>query len=421
MLNKIRYALTTATLRQSTITVISTILNGGLAAIFYLLVARVLGPTDYGLFALIIATAAIMTVVFDFGFDRGMVKFISSYQSHPQKMQQVLKTSLLTKLASSVVIIIICTFFSQPIAKLVFNQPLMAKFLPLTAIAFSSQLLFYFVTYYFQAREQFVWWGLAFVYANFTRLILAVFVIALGRLDTTTAALLFIATPLFSFIIGMKKIGLNFLNVKIDKQVFWEMFSFNKWVIGFSTVSTISSRLDTYLTSYLLRLSDVGVYGLANQAVIIMPNLVSALGAVTSPKFSRFAKPEHNRNYLRKSILFFSLISFVTLVFLIPVGISFMLISGKEYLSGLLPFLVILLSQGLFMAVTPIRDSILYFFTKPKFFFWAGLIHGSITLLSGIFLIPRLGLLGAGLSNLFGQIFLSLASVIYYYQLSRHE
>ncbi|OGD08950.1 hypothetical protein A2397_05130 [Candidatus Amesbacteria bacterium RIFOXYB1_FULL_44_23] len=421
MLNKIRYALTTTTLRQSAITVFSTVANGGLAAVFYLLIARSLGPTQYGMFALIVATAAIMTVVFDFGNDRGMVKFISGFESQPKKIHQVLKFSFLTKLVSSTSLVIICTVFSKELAVIIFNQPLMTPYVPLIAIAFSSQLFFYFVTYYFQAKEQFVWWGLTFVGANFIRLILAVILLSQGRMDTAVAAWLFILTPILSFLIGIKKIGLDFLKVSIEKKMIMEILSFNKWVIGFSTISTISSKLDTYLTSYILKLSDVGVYGLANQAVIIMPNLVSALGAVTSPKFSRFDSREHNQSYLTKSLLFFGLVSLASVIVLLPIGVGFMVFSGSEYLAGLFPFVIILLAQGLFLALTPIRDSILYYFSKPQFFFWAGLVHGAITLLSGALLLPKYGLVGAGLSNLLGQTFLSLAAVIYYLKLSRHE
>jgi O-antigen/teichoic acid export membrane protein len=360
--NQIHKLISTATVRQSIITMGSIVINAVLATLFYLLLARILGSSEYGLVTLSFATVAIMTVVFDFGNDRGMVKFLSLYPSNTERGQKILKAIFLAKIFSSLFFIILFTFFSREIASLLFNQPAMAAYLPLTAVCFGSQLLFYFGTYYFQAQEKFLLWGGLFVGANFSRLVFAVVLAVFGRLDTFTALILFALTPLLSFSFAFYKIGPAFLRQKLTKNIFLEIFSFNKWATGFSAISTVSSRLDTYLTSYLSRLSDVGVYGLATQATLIMPNLVSALGAVTSPKFSRFKNPLDNQRYLLKSIVFFSAIAILSGVILLPVGYVFMLISGPEYIAGFIPFVILLLSQLVFLAFSPIRDSILYSF-----------------------------------------------------------
>jgi len=412
--NQIHKLISTATVRQSIITMGSIVINAVLATLFYLLLARILGSSEYGLVTLSFATVAIMTVVFDFGNDRGMVKFLSLYPSNTERGQKILKAIFLSKIFSSLFFIILFTFFSREIASLLFNQPAMAAYLPLTAVCFGSQLLFYFGTYYFQAQEKFLLWGGLFVGANFSRLVFAVVLAVFGRLDTFTALILFALTPLLSFSFAFYKIGPAFLRQKLTKNIFLEIFSFNKWATGFSAISTVSSRLDTYLTSYLSRLSDVGVYGLATQATLIMPNLVSALGAVTSPKFSRFKNPLDNQRYLLKSIVFFSAIAILSGVILLPVGYVFMLISGPEYIAGFIPFVILLLSQLVFLAFSPIRDSILYYYSRPDFFFWLSLLHGALTLAVGLFLIPRLGLLGASLSNLMGQLLLNLVTLWFF-------
>jgi O-antigen/teichoic acid export membrane protein len=395
----------------------SIVINAMLATIFYLLLARVLGSSEYGLITLSFATVAIMTVVFDFGNDRGMVRFLSLYPSGTEKGQKVLKAVFLSKVVSSLFFIILFTLFSRQIAVLLFNQPAMSEYLPLTAVCFSSQLLFYFAAYYFQAQEKFFLWGCLFVGSNFARLILAVVFAAIGRLDASTALTLFALTPLISVLFAFIKIGTGFLKQPLDKQIFLEIFSFNKWATGFSAVSTISSRVDTYMTSYLSALSDVGVYGLATQATMIMPNLVTALGAVTTPKFSRFKNYKDNQEYLFKSIAFFSAIAIISGVILLPVGYVFMYISGPAYLVGFLPFAILLLSQLIFLAFSPVRDSLLYFYSRPDFFFWLSLFHGALTLLSGFLLIPRLGLLGASLSNLLGQLLLNIATLWFFRKL----
>lgn len=412
--NLVHKLTSTATFRQSLITMGSIVINALLATLFYLLLARSLGSSEYGLITLVFATVAIMTVVFDFGNDRGMVRFLSLYPANTEKGQKILKAIFLSKVFSSVFFIVIFSLFSKQIALLVFNQPAMAAYLPLTAVCFSTQLLFYFATFYFQAQEKFLYWGGLFIGANFSRLIFALLLAVTGHLNTLTALILFALTPLLSFLFAFTKIGTTFLQQKLTKHVYLEIFSFNKWATGFSAVSTVSSRLDTYMTSYLSKLSDVGVYGLATQATLIMPNLVSALGAVTSPKFSRFSNSLDNSRYLFKSMAFFSAIAIVSGIILLPVGYIFMYISGPEYLAGFIPFSVLLLSQLVFLAFSPIRDSILYYFSRPDFFFWLSLLHGGLTLVVGLLLIPRFGLLGASLSNLMGQLLLNLTTLWFF-------
>ncbi len=88
--------------------------------------------------------------------------------------------------------------------------------------------------------------------------------------------------------------------------------------------------------------------------------------------------------------------------------------SGPEYLAGFVPFLILILSQVIFLALSPLRDSLLYYYSRPDFFFWISLANGAVTLITGIILLPRLGLVGAALSNLFGQIIVNAFCFLFY-------
>ena len=57
----ISQAIHTSTFRQTIITTVSTFASAGLGAVFYLFLARLLTPADYGLFTL--ATSAALTAL----------------------------------------------------------------------------------------------------------------------------------------------------------------------------------------------------------------------------------------------------------------------------------------------------------------------------------------------------------------------
>ena len=412
---KLQQLIKSHTFRQSAITVSSTFSNAVLATVFYLFVARTIGTSEYGVFSLVTATSSIMAVIFDFGNDRGMVKFIAKYGLTSAKAQNVLKAVFSVKVASCLFFITVFTLFSKDLALLLFHRAEMTQYIPLIGWAFASQLLVYFVIYSFQASEKFFLWALVFLGSNLVRLAAAFILDRMNLFNTTTALLDFIISPFLAFFIGTSYLGWSFITAKIDKSIFVELFSFNKWAMGFSTVSTVGSKLDTYMTSYYLRLSDVGVYGLASQAVLVLTNLVSAMGAVTSPKFSRFSNSQENSRYLLKSTIFFTIIAALSGLLLIPVGFAFMYISGSGYLQGFAPFIVLILSQAIFLAFTPLRDSILYYYFRPDFFFWVGIVSLVTTLVTGVLLLPTLGLMGAAVSNLSGQVVLCAFSVWFYF------
>jgi O-antigen/teichoic acid export membrane protein len=142
-----------------------------------------------------------------------------------------------------------------------------------------------------------------------------------------------------------------------------------------------------------------------------MPNLVSAMGAVTSPKFARFQDSSANRNYLLKSSVFFLATAVVCGLLLLPLGYLFMFFSGPQYLAGFIPFLILILSQVIFLAFSPLRDSLLYYHSRPDYFFWISLCHGFVTLVSGFILLPYF--------DLIGQMLLNLMSLGFYLRLTR--
>jgi len=71
------------------------------------------------------------------------------------------------------------------------------------------------------------------------------------------------------------------------------------------------------------------------------------------------------------------------------------------------------------LAFSPLRDSLLYYYSRPDFIFWISIGHSLVTLISGLILLPIYGLVGAAISNLLGQAFLNLISGIMYLHLRR--
>ena len=76
MKEKILKIIRTKTFSQTVITSFGTIVNGILGLFFYVLAARYLGPSKFGIFSISVATIALIASIANFGVDTGIVRFV---------------------------------------------------------------------------------------------------------------------------------------------------------------------------------------------------------------------------------------------------------------------------------------------------------------------------------------------------------
>ncbi len=410
--------LNTQTIRQSAITLVATGLNGILAVLFYFPLARLLGSRDYGIFTLVATTTALAAIIFELGGDRGLVKFVSQYHLDQTAQRQISRLIFNLKTIIGLLLCILTLVFARPLSVWLFHQPGLTIFIPLIGFGILSSLLYFFSFYYFQAHEKFIHWGGLMVGTNLLRLVFIGVFLLVGRLSAVSTVGIYAFMPMVGFLVSLKYIDRGIFKVRGSLTRFREVFTFNKYVTAFTIISAVSSRLDTYITAGLVSLSAVGIYGLGTQAVNFLPQVISAVGAVTSPKLARFTDRQANQTYVFKAVLLSAGIALLAATVMIPGGWLLFWVTGGEFVQGFIPYLIILLSMLVFLVTGPIRDSLLYFFNKPHFFVLIGILHGITVIVSGLLLIPHLGILGSALSNLFGQLVLTLFSIGYYFRLN---
>ena len=67
------------TFTQSGITLTGTILSGILGLLFYITVARILGPNNFGFLAVAITTITLVADIGNLGTDTGIIRFVGKY------------------------------------------------------------------------------------------------------------------------------------------------------------------------------------------------------------------------------------------------------------------------------------------------------------------------------------------------------
>ncbi|KKU56739.1 MAG: hypothetical protein UX78_C0003G0015 [Candidatus Amesbacteria bacterium GW2011_GWA2_47_11] len=413
MLSKLKLLTTTATFRQSLVTVGSTVTSGILGALFYFLLARILGSRDYGAFAAVAALVTMLSSIFDLGTNQGLVKFSGT--------DPVAKLALIIKLFSGGLAVALFLIFAPGIASFLLHQPTLTPLVRLAGLGIFSSLLFSFIYTLAQSRSQYFLWGGVYVGPNLLRLIVIIWLFFTLRLTSFSALLVFTLAPFSAFLIGIFLTNRKFFSSRLSLPAAKHFFGFNQWITASTIIATLGSRIDTLLAVRLLNLSATGVYALAVQMITILPQITTALGAVTTPKFASFKTIADNRRYLGKTLVLSCSVALGSACLLAPFAWLVVLLVGPQFRGAYLPFIILLVAMSLFLGSSPIRDSLMYYFGRPRFFFWLGLASLIATVGLSLWLVPVWGIVGSAAVVLVIQIMSLVVSLAYYLYLSRRS
>ncbi len=411
----LRSIIKTATFKESQITVLGTVINGILGALFYIVLARFLGPSDFGILIVSLTTLVMVADIADIGTNTGLVRFVSSnLSSDREKAYKFLKLSLEVKIIAWFVVLLIFFFLSPVLATQVFYKSELVIPLHLVSFGVGGALLFTFATSALQAYQKYFLWSLLNIGTNFLRLALIFIFSYFFLLSVESSLMIYIAMPFLGFFVALFLIpARNIFQIKNEQRLSREFFRYNIPVAIFTIIAAFSSKLDTFLNASLLPVKDVGIYGIANQLVQIMPQVVAGLGLVAAPKFSSFTNNEQMMTFLKKfqllvaGLVVFGLMLLPVAIYLVPV------IIGQAYQEAIFPFIFLFLAMLVFLFSVPVHSSVMFYFGRPDIFIWISIGHLFIIGGLGYFMISNFGVIGASLTVLTGTIFNFLYPLIW--------
>lgn len=414
--SKLKRIFSTVTWKQSQITILGTLINGFLGALFYILMARFLGPANFGLLTISIVTLTLIADIVDFGTNTGLVRFVSANLKKDRDYAlKFVKLALEFKILIWILVLIVGLSLSEVIASTIFNKIELINPLRLVMLGVGGALLFSFATSALQAFQKYLIWSLINISTNFLRLVFILSLFYFGILNLSNSLLSYVLLPFFGFSLALFFLpSKEILKTRNEFNVAKKLFTYNFWVAGFTIIAAISARLDTFLTARLLSSFELGIYGAAMQLVQVLPQLIGALGTVAAPKFAGFTNNEEMIAYLKKFQLMVLGIA-ALLVLALPFGMIFIpSILGDIYSSAVLPFIILLIAMLVFLVSVPLHNSIIFYFGKPQVFVWVSIGHFLIIALLGYILITNYGVMGTAFTVLIGMIFNFLFPLIWF-------
>lgn len=423
LLRNISAVLKTKTITHTSVTLIGTGINGILGVLFFVFLARMLGPENFGLISVSIIVLNLVADIADLGVNTGVINFIGKHaKTDPSEAAKFFKLGLIFKTIVSLVIITTGVLLAPLFAEKIFLKSQLTPYLVLSFVGVGGAMVFSLSTSALQAYQRYVSWSVINILSNSIRLLIVILLSMSVFLTPLNAMNVYILMPLFGFFVSLWLLPKGILKAKNEKSVAREFFHYNKWVALSIIVAAISSRMDTFFVARILPIKDSGFYSVGVQLSSIMPQFIFAIASVAAPKIASYTNNRELLSYLKKLQLL-TLVLAILGFLMTPLIFYFIpLIYGQDYLPAIIPFLILFYAQLIFLLAVPSHQTIFYYFSSPKIFVLISILILLVITFSNLLLVPIYGMLGAATSVLIGTILnLLIPSVYVLRRLKSHE
>jgi O-antigen/teichoic acid export membrane protein len=381
------------TLRDLGIVFIENVFSKGLNFILVIMIARTLGPEQYGEYSFVTVSILFLSMVFDFSMENSAIRFSGRY---PDKSKEIFGAYFLFKTATLVTVFFLILFSPGLIARLV-GQPGVEKYLLIILIGCIAESYRYTFTTYLQFQEKFL--ERAFINSGVYLLRLtSIFILLRLSIFDIRIISLFFALSGVPFVLLFLKQFIGFVKVlfihKIPKSLLKQILHYAKWMFFASIATQIMTRLDFYLVTSSLSFKEAGLYNSAFQLVFPLLAIQLVISVVFLPKVSKYTSVPQFKNYIYKSIRLSIAIAIFIALILPFCGNIILFLFGDKYLGALGVFKILLISY-LFTFLNVMLSLVLYSMGHSKYMAAGAYLDLIVFVVFALIFIPKLGMIGA--------------------------
>lgn len=387
-----------------------TLFGSGLAALlgsaFFVIVSRLLGPTNFGIFSALVMLIVLISDIADLGVSAGLPNFVSRAEKlgDLQSAGRFLNLSLVLKILVATSVVALGFIFSHWLSATLFKRDIEPGLLPWALTGGILMAVYSFSLSALQARRKFATAAFLNVSGNSARL-LFLLLIGLGfSLSISSGIAFYLAGLAVTAIGGLVLLPVGLLRNLPTKTDLHSFFSFNKWLALGVLLYAIFTRLDSILLVSLKNPYEAGVYAAASRVTFVFPFIISGLAAVWSSRFSAFSRDEEALLYFKKSFVTSGFISLVSLLAIPLAPFIVRLVFGTDYLGSITPLIILVLGWVAFLLAVPAVQFITYYLSRPDLYAFSTLTQFIAIVSLDFSLIPQLGAVGAAVAFLVGNV-----------------
>jgi len=403
--------------KSSTITFSSQILIFALGFVASIILARVLGPSGKGIYALIVLIPALMLKLGSLGIEAANVYFTGSKQ---YEIKDIISNSLLCGiLLSSILIFLFFGVFHLDIFQnyLASNQ-INPFYLWIVVLTVPLSLLSGFLISIFLGAEKITVYNKINIFnSTFQLILLTVFLVILKK---------GVFGAVISYVLGI--IGVALVVILLITKFTKITFSFNRRLLKDSTkyglkayfgnlTQFLNYRLDMLLVAAFLTPASVGFYSISVGIAERLWMLPGAIATVLFPRISSLKDKEANNLTPRIARHTFLIISVLALILALIARPVIKILFGSVFLPSVMP-LMILLPGIIALGGCKILTADLAGRGKPQFGTYAAFVSLAVNIPLNLWLIPKWGISGAAFASSAAYITASLIVITAFVKIS---
>lgn len=372
-----------------------------------ILLARILGASDFGTYSYVLSLIVTLTTVATFGMDTASVKYIAKFslQNDWGRARYFITLTTLFAICLGIIIVFICWLILANTLDIVSAVPSHVMLLGLISIPILALVNIYGgailgLGHPVLGQAPVMLLKPALVGLTF----FVLFIIFQGVVSATSAILAEIISALFvvtvSFLLLLSKLPAG--RTSNHNSVEWRSwFLTSSSLLVLALIQTLLSQTGTIVLGIFSKKIDVGIYAAVVRFTLPISLVLAGINAVAAPKLARLYA-SRNIEDLAMTVAW---VARASTTIAIPIAI-FLLLAGRPILNFLGPSfpsgypILIILSIG--QCVNAGAGCVLYLMTMTGFHIQAVRILGGIACLNiliTIILVPNYGAIGAGISS----------------------
>lgn len=401
-------------LRDVSLVYLGAILNSMSLFLINVILSRSFEKEWFAIFSLAVLALGTIAEMSDLGLNGSLLRFVPFYRQNnqPEKMKQVVKIIWRWRVSLSVILTLGGVALSYPIAKYIFNQPQITDYLAFSLLGIGGVILLGFVSTYLQASQEFFKNSLIQSLKGLLRLALTAIFVFSGLNDIYLFLLVYISIPWILLFVYYHVLPRDLEKTRIDaetkKQLHGQIANFSFWLTIWSLSAILASRVDQIMLSNLLGLEKVAVYTIAFQFIYLYSIGSQSITSVLMPKYNSLRSKEEIAALTKRLMKW--LVPAILILFLVipPSRHLITLVFGDKYADSIPVYLILSYSMAINLLNIPL-SLIITTFNKTKLVAISGFIQLIINAGLNLLLIPKFGVIGAGLTFTLGIIF----SIVY--------
>ena len=388
-------------LRSSAIMIAGNIFAQGLSGLAIIIISRLIGPEEFGIFSSGFSLALIVASLIDLGLTAAQQQAIPRAASDAER-NRIFGTVLLIKsvlfLLAAILILPLSEFIGD---KLYFSSSLFVFWIVLANIGsvFYNQLASMLLS--IKRISQTV--GINTTQAV-SKLGLALAIFMTVWLSGEGVLMVYLALPLIIVpLAGVLLPDWYRFTLRFDRSSWLKMKSMalNNWVASFASV--LIQNADIVLVSMYLSQNEAGLIGAASRLAMFIALVGSSLASVLNPRVSSYRSESDLTAFWRKALLLsassagLAIISFLIAKPLLAITV------GSEYLSAAPVLGWLLAASWLSVGLAPLT-ALFYSYDKAWYFSVSAALQASFLLVGNALLLPSFGIIAAGWVRLTAQL-----------------